>query len=56
MLALLIPGKKFVTSQFFDVYLKPLVEELIQLWKAVGAYDVLKEVGSKAFKLRAVLL
>jgi hypothetical protein len=31
MSALLIPGKQFVTSQFFDVYLEPLVEELIQL-------------------------
>ena len=56
MLALLIPGKQSVTSQFFDVYLEPLVEELIQLWKGVDAYDVLKEVGSRAFKLRAILL
>ena len=56
MLALLIPGKQSVTSQFFDVYLKPLIEELIQLWKGEDAYDVLKEVGSRAFKLRAVLL
>ena len=56
MLALLIPGKQSVTSQFFDVYLEPLVEELMQLWKGVDAYDVLKEVGSRTFKLRAVLL
>ena len=41
-LALLIPGKQSVTSQFFDVYLEPLVEELTQLWKGVDAYDVLK--------------
>ncbi len=56
MLALLIPGKQSVTSQFFDVYLEPLVEELMQLWKGVDAYDVLKEVGSRTFKLRALLL
>jgi hypothetical protein len=49
MLALLIPEKQSVTSQFFDVYLEPLVEKLIQLWKDVDAYDVLKEVGSMAF-------
>ena len=56
MLALLIPEKQFVTSQFFDVYLEPLVEELMHLWKGVDACDVLKEVGSMTFKLRVVLL
>ena len=45
MLALLIPGKQSVTSQYFDVYLAPLVEELQQLWNGVLAYDVLKEIG-----------
>ena len=56
MLALPILGKQSVTLQFFDVYLEPLVEELLQLWKGVSAYDVLKELGSQAFRLRAVLL
>ena len=56
MLVLLIPGKQYVTSEFFDVYLEPLVEELVQLWKGVAAYDVLKDHSFRAFKLRAVLL
>ena len=56
MLALLIPGKQSVTSEFFDVYMEPLVEELVELWEGVSAYDVLKDLGSRAFKLRAVLL
>lgn len=56
MLALLILGKWSVTSEFFDVYLEPLVEELVQLWKGVVAYDVTKDVGSRSFKLRVVLL
>src|ERR1700738_2830296 len=56
MLALLILGKQSLTSQFFDVYLEPLVEELMQLSKGVVAYDVLKHHGSRAFKLRVVLL
>ena len=56
MLALLIPGKQSVTSEFFDVYLEPLVDELVQLWKGVVAYDVLKDVGARTFKLRAVLM
>jgi hypothetical protein len=56
MLALLIPGKQSVTSEFFDVYMEPLVEELVELWEGVTAYDVLKDIGSRTFKLRAVLL
>jgi hypothetical protein len=44
-LALLIPGKEFVTSEVFDVYLEPLVEELIQLWDGIAAYDITKELG-----------
>ena len=56
MLALLIPGKQSVTSQYFDVYLAPLVEELQQLWNGVLAYDVLKEIGFRTFRLRAILL
>ena len=56
MLVLLIPGKQSVTGQFFDVYLAPLVEELQHLWRGVLAYDILKEVGSRTFNLRAILL
>ena len=56
MLALLIPGKQSVISHFFYVYLEPVVEKLMQLWKGVDAYDVLKDMGSRAFKLRASLL
>ena len=56
MLALLIPEKEFVTSDVFDVYLEPLVDELLELWVGVPAYDVSKDIGSKAFQLRAMLL
>jgi hypothetical protein len=56
MLVLLIPRKQSVTAQFFYVYLAPLVEELVQLWKGVLAYDVIKEVGSRTFNLRAILV
>ena len=56
MLALLILRKQSVTSQYFDVYLTPLVEELQQLWNGVLAYDVLKEIGFCTFRLTAILL
>jgi hypothetical protein len=56
MLALLIMGKKIVTSKNFDVYLQPLVEELQQLWTKVLTYDVRKPLGSKSFTLRGILI
>jgi hypothetical protein len=44
-LALLILGKESVTSEVFDVYMEPLVEEILQLWYGISAYDVTKELG-----------
>ena len=40
MLALVIPGRESVTSENIDVYLTPLIEELLELWKWVPAIDV----------------
>jgi hypothetical protein len=56
MLALLIPGKQSVKLENFDVFMEPLVEELLELWEGVPAYDILKDVGSREFTLRGVLL
>jgi hypothetical protein len=56
LLALLIPGKKSVTSKVFNVYLEPLVEEFLQLWSRVLAYDCTKDIGCKAFTSQAVLM
>jgi hypothetical protein len=56
MLALLIPGKQSVIIENFDIYMEPLVEELLQLWEGVRAYDVLKDIGCREFILRAVLM
>lgn len=56
MLALLIPGKESVTSENIDVYLTPLIEELLELWKGVPAIDVSEEPPRQHFELRALLL
>jgi hypothetical protein len=56
LLSLLIPGKESVTSDVFDVYLEPLVEELLELWAGVPTYDITKDVGSRSFQLRGMLL
>jgi hypothetical protein len=56
LLALLIPGRESVTSEVFDVYLEPLVDELLELWAGVPAYDITKDTGHRSFELRAMLL
>jgi hypothetical protein len=38
IMAFLIPGPKS-PGKDFDVFLEPLVEDLIELWKGVRAYD-----------------
>ena len=45
-----------MTLEFFNVYMEPLVKELVQLRKGVVAYDVLQDHGFKAFKLWAIFL
>ena len=56
LLTLLILGRESVTSELFDVYLEPLVDELLQLWAGVPAHDVTQSAGNQAFHLRAMLL
>ena len=55
-LTILIPGEKAPTSETIDVFLKPLVEELIKLWDGIAAVNMSKPVGQRNFRLRAALL
>jgi hypothetical protein len=53
MMALLIPGPSS-PGKDFDVFLEPLVDDLLELWKGVDdAYDA---ITGKSFKLRAAVL
>jgi len=52
MMALLIPGPTCLGKDF-DVFLEPLVEDLLELWAGVRAYDA---ITGKMFKLRAAVL
>jgi len=54
MLTLLILGKESVKSENIDVYLQPLVEKLLELWKSVRTLDVTK-LGDK-FLLRTICM
>jgi len=52
MMSLLILGPRS-PGKAFDVFLQPLVEDLIELWKGVDTYDALT---GKDFNLRAAVL
>ena len=56
LMALLIPGLQSITCEVIDVYLQPLVEELLQLWDGVAAFDISKDKGHHHFLLRGMLL
>jgi hypothetical protein len=56
MLSLIIPGKESVTSDNIDVYLAPLIEELLELWEGVDATDVSAMEGRQRFSLKAILM
>jgi hypothetical protein len=48
--------KQSMTSECFDVYMEPLVEELLELWSGVPTFDITEEEGLRNFTLRAMLI
>jgi hypothetical protein len=56
MLALIIHGRKSVTSEHFDLYIEPLLEELRYLWGGVQTWDAANYGGTQRFCLRAILV
>ena len=57
MLSILIPGPESVTSDSFDVFLQPLLEELLELW-TVGVYcmDAARYRDESHFVLKAMVI
>ena len=45
-----------VPFEHFDVWIRPLIDELKELWKGVPENDVSKPKGQRGFKLRAAVL
>jgi hypothetical protein len=45
-----------MTSECFDVYMAPLVEDLLELWHGIPAFDITQEEGLRNFILQAMLL
>ena len=55
-LAVLIPGPNSPTADNIDVFLKPLVQDLLKLWTGIPAINMSKPEGEKGFTLRAMLI
>ncbi len=57
MLSMLFPGPKSVTDEELDVFMQPLLDDLLTLWDGVPSFDVVPRAGmSQSFQLRAILL
>ena len=46
-LTLLIPGDKAPNGEAFDVFIAPLVHDLLKLWHGIQALDASAEDGSR---------
>ena len=55
-LAVLIPGPKGATAENIDVFLAPIVRDLLKLWRGMLAIDMSKPQGHRRFTLRAMLI
>ena len=55
-LAVLIPGPKASTAENIDVFLAPLVHDLLKLWEGVPAINMSKPEVERKFTLRAMLI
>jgi len=55
-LAVLILEPKAPTTENIDVFLAPLVRDLLKLWEGVPAVNMSKPEGERRFTLRALLM
>jgi hypothetical protein len=39
-----------------DVYIRPLIDELLNVWVGITMYDTYKPIGKKKFKFHGILL
>ena len=52
-LALLIPGPKSPTAENIDVFLAPIVRDLLKLWQGVPAINMSMPEGNRCFTLQS---
>ena len=55
-LAVLIPGPTGTTAANIDVFLAPVVRDLLELWRGVPVVNMSKPEGERQFTLRTILM
>ena len=55
-LAIVILGPKAPTAENIDVYMAPLIRDLLELWDGVPAVNMSKPEGERRFTLRGMLM
>jgi hypothetical protein len=55
-LTIIILSREAPTGENIDVFLQPLYEELLELWKGMDAVDSNPQQETRNFKLRGLLL
>ena len=38
-----------------DVYLEPLIDEILKIWSGINMYDISKPIGQKQFQFHGIL-
>lgn len=55
-LVMLIPGMKSPTADNIDVFMQPLVRDLLKLWTGILVVNMSKPEGERGFTLRGMLI
>ena len=42
--------------KYMNVYIEPLIDELLKLWVGITMYDICKPIEEKKFKFHGILL
>ena len=42
--------------KYMNVYIEPLIDELLKLWVDIPMYDICKPIGEKKFKFHGIIL
>jgi hypothetical protein len=51
-----VAGEKSPSGEAFDIFIRPLIRDMLKLWDGVPAFDMSKAVGRRNFVLRSILL
>ena len=42
--------------QYMNVYIKPIIDELLKLWNGITMYDIFRPIKQRKFQFHAILV